>query len=868
MAKLFDRDNEREQIQEIFDPEQSKQPFIVWIEGIEGSGKTEFMRYIINKTQLSVFEPTDFDSICKCEKINMQNEFSYISGIVFKIMKDYPTEFQEFLQDYFSDQNRITILDAGCLILPQLKLFTPIKKLLESKYNMISNSQAKITDKLTNMQLSDFFSDVIIYYLNNITLNNMHTVFCIDDAQWIDLSSTKTIHSLLGKTFRNHYDYNISFLITIRDKKQLSDDEKRNYISIYRLFEPYYEKIYTIIMSNFDLLVTQQLIESKKRYFLEKNIQQIYQITKGNPQELIQTLRMPDQEINRILKNNTAVSQCLDDNYVSQEMIVCLYKESEYFAVVLNILSVLSCSIPLKFIHSMVNEIYKRNKNSVVTISFSINQAVDELCNRRILKESLDGYTISHDSMKFLICDYLRSTGEYSQYVYAIADILISETRNTYSKLNSNIYLALTLLEEVNPNRGYTTFVNLLKTNPDMLDAEIYEIGARCFCSDTSNLKIQDISNIIVPQLLPTLFNAAKTQIAKRLSEYIYSYRTTFDKEIYVTYLFFYIQTLVEMSILKSDTADNTATSLFEELMRVKIYDDDILLQIYLLGMSIYEHLLDYNMINSLYQKANNIVEKSNCLSPLSLAKFYRNKGLVFSHKVLVNDYKNAIKFASQIPSGIQNHIITGTSQNNLGLAYFYAGRIKRALVCFNKSVASLECVGCDTTRIYNNIAICYFMLGNYQSAYESISKALSTQIDGYFINLCMETNYALILDSMGDTEYAIKLLDDLIAEYDSNNRRSSDTVPYSAAMLNRAYLHIKEEEYLDAIKLLKKSTSQQYRYEQEAQQKKRQNMINYCLYKENLYIGNSPDITIITGNTTDIYQRPYSLIPFAYYVI
>ena len=59
----------------------------------------------------------------------------------------------------------------------------------------------------------------------------------------------------------------------------------------------------------------------------------------------------------------------------------------------------------------------------------------------------------------------------------------------------------------------------------------------------------------------------------------------------------------------------------------------------------------------------------------------------------------------------------------------------------------------------------------------------------------------------------------------------------------------------------------QKYRYEHSLQKNKRQELINYCLIKEQL-IPNA-DISIdFSGNTNDIYKKPYSLMPFAYYVI
>lgn len=168
MVDLFDRENERKQIHNILENKDITSPFFVWIEGVSGAGKTQFLKYLIEKTNVFVFDFSDGEEMYKCDKINMKNEFSYVSNVVFKILKNYPYKFQKFLQEYFDDQNRITFLDASCLILPQLNIFTPIKNLIKTKYDDISQAQNNVTDKLINTQLIDFFLILLFIILKKL----------------------------------------------------------------------------------------------------------------------------------------------------------------------------------------------------------------------------------------------------------------------------------------------------------------------------------------------------------------------------------------------------------------------------------------------------------------------------------------------------------------------------------------------------------------------------------------------------------------------------------------------------------------------------------------------------------------------------
>lgn len=866
MVDLFDRKIEREQIKNILENREISSPFFIWIEGISGAGKTQFLKFIIEKTNLFVFELSDGETLYKCDKINMRNEFSYISNIVFTILKNYPSKFQHFLQDYFDDQNRVTFLDAGCLILPQLKIFAPIKKLFETKYDVISQSQNNVTDKLINSQLIDFFSDVIIYYFEKINPEVNHFLFCIDDMQWIDNSSLKTLNSVFNKIQKKNYNFMLSVAITIRNPMSLTSEEQDIYNSIFKVVENCFNKVHTVVINNFNYQITRDLIVSKKRWFLEENIQKIYQLTNGNPMELIQTLRFSDEEIKRLLNASDNQQPFRESSYFTQEMIVSLYKENNHLMLIINILSILDCSISVNNVAKIAEII----SDEVYFQKFFItdyNIALKYLLKKEIIKETIDGISISHDSMKNLVVEYLQSTGEYTQYVKIISDYLLNENTIKFSKMKSNIFFALNLLKDVDAYNAFKHFIHIIYDRTIPVTSEIYEIGAECFCMSISRFDIDIINNIVIDNILPSLLNAGKLRLAKKVSEYVFDLRNQFSKEKYIKYLYYYIKVLIEMSILISFDDRVTATVLFEEVNGINIENNDKKIQILLLGMSLYEHLLDFDTINSLYNSANLILESANDISFFTLSNYYRNKGLILSHRLLTNDYKIAYKLSGKMVSGLDRQIMKGTTLNNLGLSYFYNGCLNKAIICFSASLKILKTIGCETARILNNISICNFMLGDIEQSYLNISEALNEELEGNFISTAMQTNYALILYKLGYTEKATKILEEIIEIYYSGINKCSDEVVYSAALLNRAYIHIQEKEYFAAIEKVKESKKQIYRYEHELQQKKRDQLIKYCLSCENVIVENRIELDL-SNKSKNIFDKPYSLMPFAFYVI
>ena len=72
----------------------------------------------------------------------------------------------------------------------------------------------------------------------------------------------------------------------------------------------------------------------------------------------------------------------------------------------------------------------------------------------------------------------------------------------------------------------------------------------------------------------------------------------------------------------------------------------------------------------------------------------------------------------------------------------------------------------------------------------------------------------------------------------------------------------------MQAYKLIKESTKQKYRHENDLHQKKRKELMNLCLHKEDIieiYCSNYLDFC---NSSMDIFRKAYSLIPLAYYVI
>ena len=71
-----------------------------------------------------------------------------------------------------------------------------------------------------------------------------------------------------------------------------------------------------------------------------------------------------------------------------------------------------------------------------------------------------------------------------------------------------------------------------------------------------------------------------------------------------------------------------------------------------------------------------------------------------------------------------------------------------------------------EVERVYNGMAITYFYLGEYDKMEESFEKAIAQTSDSAFVVNVVRRNYADLLGEIGQTDRAIKMLEDLTEEY------------------------------------------------------------------------------------------------------
>lgn len=869
MQKFFDRKSAYQDVQGAIMQINKEMSIAIWVEGRSGVGKTRFMEYVYTQEkELNAFTFLADEVFYKCEHGSIDSSFEFVAAIIFELQRENPSYFERFIQNYFDCIEHITFLDACCLVLPQIKGFKFIGNLMETKYKNITTMQSNISDRLVTYQLIDLFSDLILAFLQNV-FNASKITFCIDDAQWLDQASIRVFETLVKKSRKKKQNPIISIFLNIHEKSELSDKEKKNYLNIFRILSSLYPDLRTIYLENFDLPTTTEVIQDTKRYYLMEQIPLLYKITNGNPLELEHTLRFSDDRIRTILQRETINNHgSYQEDTFTIERVAELYYQKPIYAVILNILSVLRHRISVQLLFQCTDKLYLvLFQDTCLFFDFSDALAYLERKDYISFTSLNKEVFLAHNSIYRIVVDYLSQNGDYIIYAKMIATVLLTNGYNNFLKAETHQLLALKLLCEVEPQECLKSLKKIYEQNGEQLEPEFFIAGADAVCSDYL-CQSRDNIQFAVCKILPKLISSANLTVAQRLCHTIYiDAETCLSAEEQIIFLINYIKAQIDLSIV--NTGSESAIILFEKLYKSKFRDKDQKLQVLLLGMSTYEHVLAHKKILELFSEAKFIVDTYNdILSDTTMSMFYRNKGLCFPHSELRHDYFQSLFFANRITNAAKRQLLFGTGMNNLGLSYFYNGSIKLAKYAFSSAKKHLNHVGYNTARISNNIGVCCYMLHDWQAAYHHLSIAASEQIEGVFIRLCIQTNLALALYTINKHDKAKSILDTLIDEYDQGKPQSQDTLVYCAAMINRGYIAFQEKDYFKAADYYQKSLLHTYRYQNKEQLWKREKMRDISI-QYGIDNNRQPEPYIdLTDTLQDFYKKPYSLIPFAFYVI
>ena len=850
---FIDREKQRDIIKKCLDKIQNGIEQCIWIEGDSGTGKTYFVKYMKTQEKPPVYVFSDYNWLYKCSTADVNNEFSYITTLVSDLQEKHPIEFNKFLVDYFDNINSMSWVEILVHLLPNIKFTEWAKDIIENSSKKILDAKNNISSLLYAQGLPKFFSELIVYILAKVE-KKKSILFCIDDACWLDDKSIITINIILNMLeYAENLDLKLSFAIITRGKEELIQ-ENSNYMTLENTLKDHFETIEYIYIKNFTPEITKKYVEMMGKNILLKKTTVIYKMTDGNPQELYQALKIDEDDLLELCeqqKNNMYRRQ------ISNEVIYKLSNENICILPILGCISLMRSRLETAWLLILVQSICIR-----LQISFSssvYDDAILLLRKNDLVNDTSKYVEIVHDSIKEETIRFLYENGEYVDYVDALAQEL--KIDNNFPDSTKEIFY---LLNSYNEHKCFDYFIENY-TMGITLDADIYKIVSQSLVHDISLCNAYNLNAYIIPVILKECVFLSLYDIAYELCCIIYPLKQRMNSNIYFQYLILFSKILIDMALLDPEQKYN-AVGIINEALQIDNLNSNEQMEGYLLAMSAYEHILDFDRI-IMYEKRAKYFYMDDTVSAYLKSMFLRNQGLVYSHIELKASYKKALNYAERICDARQKNLMLGTCYNNLGLSYWYSGNVEYARELFFKSKYCLESIGYDIFRVLNNISMCYLLEGDLSNAYKYILQAKALNVECVFEKLCIQSNLSIIEWKTEKKISAKQIARNIYDEYMNGQKQTTDELVYCSAMINLGYFYFCEEEYIEAAEMYKKSKFFEYRYNNKEQLEKRQEMIKACLFRVGILPSEQVDMDL-NENNHNVFKCMYAPITFAYYII
>ena len=854
--KFVNRTEERDFMKKIINDITNERERCVWIEGSRGAGKSYFMKYMKETFKLPLFYFGEHNWVYKCNEAWIENEYQLFVEILSTFQLKYPHKFNDFLTRYFHDIFDISWIETLAYILPNIKVTEWAKDIINKPMEQIENAKNEITNRLYNPGLKTCLAELVIHILAEVQ-NEKNIVFCIDDACWLDEHSIQTLKVLLNiAKYKNNNDLKISIIILTRPIDELNSS-KENYHLLECTLKDIYEDIKYIRIKNFDYKATQEYIKIMDKNYVSEITHNIFRITSGNPQELFQALKFNDCDLNDIIQIETQIT---NNNFVSSELIIKLASDNSYVLPIISAISLIQQKMKISWL-TIITKSFCRYvlEESFNTIKF--DSCIKKLQDLNVLEINVDIIDVVHDSLKETAIDYIKNSGEYADYLKCLTDSIGKNLGEDSAFIKELMYL----YSEFDSFKCFKLFIEYYCDDVHLLDGSIIKLVAQVLARETNLYTIENITKYIVPIIIDKCIQLSYYDLGYTICSFIYYKQDALSLDVRFKYLICFAKILIDKGLLQKGNNFN-AIDIIECITSLPNLNSDQKIESYIVAMSAYEHVLDFDKINKYSILAKQLIDHET-VDALYHAMYLRNQGLVKSHRVLGQHYLQAIECSKEIEKEYERNLMLGTCYNNLGLHYLYIADIENALQHFKNSKNYLDEIGYDTFRVLNNIAICYMLIGQNEAAYNYLLHAKWMNINCVFEKLCIESNISILEYKQGNFDVAKDIISNIISDYEKDVKQTTDNLVYSSAMVNMAYFYFAEGNFANSADLYKKSMFFDYRYNDDLQKKKRQDMINLCVYHLGFGDKQINDIDL-EDNHSNVFQKMYAPIAFAYYII
>lgn len=173
---FLDRKDERKKFKTLIKDIDSEAKLLV-IKGIPGSGKTAFLRQVIQEYNINCFKTYTNNNILKCLQNETKKSYSMIINCIYAIKKSNPKFFADFSMSFYNRLCNTTNTEAAAIVFSKLNLLG-VQDVVKHSISQVQNSLQSINDYLAEIQMRDYFSELLVKYILKLYSNIGYIAFC------------------------------------------------------------------------------------------------------------------------------------------------------------------------------------------------------------------------------------------------------------------------------------------------------------------------------------------------------------------------------------------------------------------------------------------------------------------------------------------------------------------------------------------------------------------------------------------------------------------------------------------------------------------------------------------------------------------
>lgn len=864
--KLLDRAYERATIEEVIGSADHGTIRVFQIDGPFGVGKSDLLRFAagLAASHNIAFRFEDDIPIHKCRQGDHERDFSLLTPMIGALSLRHPKAFARTTAE--------SIRSLPIQPLSQMALHVaenvPYLKGAAKAYEVETSEFARSKTRLLSLARDSHIVQALSEFIANTLAEEApakRVVFALDDIEWADLFSFRTMLSAARRLARQSFD------VLIVCTSCSSGDDRQNLNEIESVIHDFSEaSIQRASIDNLSREQTREVVAEFGRCLDSELVDYVYALTSGNFAELVHLLRQRDDKL-RLLYENWRAENAKPSDISRQELwhrhLTSLLSASPQLRHILSVLVAMNNVVlveELRYLYPIIADIAGGRPLSRAELEVMVSPARTsgdiQLVGDYVIaaKRTLDSARVQ----------FLRD-GSFTANARRIAAAYRGGRLGTIVDWPDGVSKSVAILAGVDPGLALETFTAALprlreiKLAPTPLLLGAASAFGSVIAGDVDGSTIE-----LGAELVCLLCEQSTFDAGAEVGQHVYVRRQWLEPQALHRFLLAFLTCLREAGQLSDDSTE-VGRDIVNELLEIAEVPEHKA-AILVLATTVYEHLTDYDSIRAAYDTLDQVIpeitdEPARRRCEIAYA---RNLGLNRFHGDIIVEYEAAMKLvASSTGTSFEVASDIASLLNHIGLGHYHSGRVRDAMEFFRRCMTELDHIGRRFETPLNNLGASLFVLGREDEALEYFDRARDIAIKPRYQALSIDINFSLCLFKLGHEDMAISTLR-AIADGD---RPAPDPAIVSHAQANLAYCLMRQESYAAAADYYSRSNSHRFRFLTQERAAVRQLMARYCAARAGILSGEDlGDMSFMDLDETssDPSRRAYQLDLNSLYIV